>query len=115
MEGTSETKILIPLIVTICVACYVGGLFNEGIYEILIEMKGYLYLGATSIHLATWQADRIDEVQRLFLYYLDNNLAGLVIAASEWLAEDFLLRAAAPPLRAAAPPFRRLRRILYVL
>ena len=44
MEGTSETKILIPLIVTICVACYVGGLFNEGIYEILIEMKGYLYL-----------------------------------------------------------------------
>jgi H+/Cl- antiporter ClcA len=44
MEGTSETKILIPLIVTICVACDVGGLFNEGIYEILIEMKGYLYL-----------------------------------------------------------------------
>jgi CBS domain-containing protein len=44
MEGTGETKVLIPLIVTICVANYVGSLFNEGLYEILIEMKGYLYL-----------------------------------------------------------------------
>lgn len=44
MEGTGETKVLIPLIVTICVANYVGSLFNEGIYETLIGMKGYLYL-----------------------------------------------------------------------
>ena len=44
MEGTGQTKVLIPLIVTICVACYVGSLFNEGIYEIMIELKNYLYL-----------------------------------------------------------------------
>jgi CBS domain-containing protein len=48
MEGTGETQVLIPLIVTICVANYIGGLFNEGIYETMIELKNYSYLGHTA-------------------------------------------------------------------
>ncbi len=45
MEGTGQTKVLIPLIVTICVAVYVGSIFNSGIYEIIIELRNYSYLG----------------------------------------------------------------------
>jgi len=45
MEGTGQTKVLIPLIVTICVAVYVGSFFNSGIYETVIELKHYAYLG----------------------------------------------------------------------
>jgi len=48
IEGTGQTQALIPLIITICAANYVGGIFNEGIYEIMIELKNYSYLHHTA-------------------------------------------------------------------
>jgi len=44
MEGTGQTKFLIPIIVTIIVARYVGDLFSHGVYEIGMELKGYPFL-----------------------------------------------------------------------
>jgi len=44
LEGTGQTKILIPVIITVVVARYVGDFFNHGIYEMAIEAKGYPYL-----------------------------------------------------------------------
>jgi len=44
MEGTGQTKVLIPVIITIVVACYIGNLFNHGIYEVLMELKEFAYL-----------------------------------------------------------------------
>jgi H+/Cl- antiporter ClcA len=53
IEGKGQTQALIPLIITICAANYVGGIFNEGIYEIMIELKNYSYL----YHTATRSMD----------------------------------------------------------
>jgi chloride channel 7 len=44
MEGTGQTNVLIPVIITIVVACYVGNLFNHGIYEVVMELKEFPYL-----------------------------------------------------------------------
>lgn len=43
MEATGKIEVLIPLIVTVIVARYVGDLFNEGIYHIGMHLKGYPY------------------------------------------------------------------------
>jgi H+/Cl- antiporter ClcA len=37
VEGTSQVKILIPVIVTVVVARYVGDLISNGLYEIAME------------------------------------------------------------------------------
>eukprot|EP00518_Triparma_eleuthera_P006908 CAMPEP_0182469172 /NCGR_PEP_ID=MMETSP1319-20130603/16646_1 /TAXON_ID=172717 /ORGANISM="Bolidomonas pacifica, Strain RCC208" /LENGTH=876 /DNA_ID=CAMNT_0024669451 /DNA_START=232 /DNA_END=2859 /DNA_ORIENTATION=+ len=44
MEGTGETKFLIPIVVTTVAAKWVGDHFNEGVYEIGMELNGYPYL-----------------------------------------------------------------------
>jgi CBS domain-containing protein len=44
MEGTGQTKVIIPIIITMICARAVGNLFSEGIYEIGVELKGYPYL-----------------------------------------------------------------------
>ena len=44
MEGTGETKFLIPIVVTTVVAKWVGDNFNEGVYEIGMEIQGLPYL-----------------------------------------------------------------------
>uniref|UniRef100_A0A7S2XPI2 Chloride channel protein n=1 Tax=Attheya septentrionalis TaxID=420275 RepID=A0A7S2XPI2_9STRA len=44
VEGTGQTKILMPVIVTVVVARYVGDRFNHGLYEMAMEMKGYPFL-----------------------------------------------------------------------
>ena len=44
MEGTGETKFLLPIVVTTVVSKWVGDLFNHGIYEIGMELKHYPYL-----------------------------------------------------------------------
>ena len=44
MEATGKIKVLIPLIVTVIVARYVGDLFNDGVYHIGMHLKGYPYL-----------------------------------------------------------------------
>lgn len=43
MEATGKIKVLIPLIVTVIVARYVGDVFNDGIYHIGMHLKGYPY------------------------------------------------------------------------
>ena len=42
MEGTGETKFLIPIVVTTVAAKWVGDNFNEGVYEIGMEVRGGL-------------------------------------------------------------------------
>ena len=44
VEGTGQTKTLIPVVITVVVARYVGDLFGHGIYHVAMEMKGYPYL-----------------------------------------------------------------------
>jgi chloride channel 7 len=44
MEGTGQTKVIIPIIMTMICARAVGNIFSEGIYEIGVEIKGYPYL-----------------------------------------------------------------------
>ncbi|GMH88946.1 hypothetical protein TL16_g11308 [Triparma laevis f. inornata] len=44
MEGTGETKFLLPIVVTTVCAKWVGDNFNHGIYEIGMELKNYPYL-----------------------------------------------------------------------
>ena len=44
MEGTGQTKIVIPMIITVISARAVGDLLSEGIYEIGMELKKYPYL-----------------------------------------------------------------------
>jgi len=44
VEGTGETKILIPVIITVVVARYVGDRFCRSINHIAMEIKGYPYL-----------------------------------------------------------------------
>jgi H+/Cl- antiporter ClcA len=44
MEGTGQTKAIIPIIITVVCARSVGDFFSEGIYEIGIELKEYPYL-----------------------------------------------------------------------
>mmetsp|Transcript_20903 Transcript_20903/g.30736 ORF Transcript_20903/g.30736 Transcript_20903/m.30736 type:complete len:320 (+) Transcript_20903:1239-2198(+) len=44
MEGTGQTKVLIPVIITVVCARTVGDFFSEGVYEIGMELKGYPYL-----------------------------------------------------------------------
>ena len=56
MEGTGETKFLIPIVVTTVVSKWVGDHFTEGIYEIGIELKGYPYLDH-HVHKAWDQAE----------------------------------------------------------
>jgi len=44
VEGTGQTQILIPVILTVVVARHVGDRFGPGIYHIAMEIKGYPYL-----------------------------------------------------------------------
>jgi H+/Cl- antiporter ClcA len=45
VEGTGQTKVLIPVIVTVVVARYVGDMVaKHGLYEVGIEIKSYPYL-----------------------------------------------------------------------
>lgn len=44
MEGTGNTKALIPVIMTVICARTVGDLLSEGIYEELMELRGYPFL-----------------------------------------------------------------------
>jgi len=44
MEGTGQTKALIPVIMTVICARTVGDLFSEGVYEIGMKLKDYPYL-----------------------------------------------------------------------
>ena len=44
MEGTGETKFLIPIVVTTVVSKWVGDHFTSGLYEIGIEIRKYPYL-----------------------------------------------------------------------
>ena len=46
VEGTGQVKVLIPVIVTVVVARYVGDrITHHGLYEVAIELKSYPYLG----------------------------------------------------------------------
>ncbi|GMI20493.1 hypothetical protein TrRE_jg7992 [Triparma retinervis] len=60
MEGTGETKFLIPIVITTVVSKWVGDHFTEGIYEIGMELKGYPYLDH-HIHKA-WDQGEVGEV-----------------------------------------------------
>lgn len=44
MEGTGNTKSIIPVIITVICARTVGDLLSEGIYEELMELRDYPYL-----------------------------------------------------------------------
>ena len=46
VEGTGQVKVLIPVIITVVIARYVGDLIiKEGLYEAAIELNHYPYLG----------------------------------------------------------------------
>jgi chloride channel 7 len=44
MEGTGQTELLLPIIVTSVCARTVGNYFNIGLYELAMEMKGVPFL-----------------------------------------------------------------------
>ena len=45
LESTDEIEYGLPLLVTLMVAKWVGDLFNEGLYDIHIELKEVPFLG----------------------------------------------------------------------
>ena len=45
IESTDEIEYGLPLLVTLMIAKWVGDLFNEGVYDIHIELKEIPFLG----------------------------------------------------------------------
>jgi predicted transcriptional regulator len=68
MEGTSQTKVIIPIIITVICARSVGDLFSDGIYEIGIELKEYPYLRHGE--KTTYDSFRAADVMRKDFHYV---------------------------------------------
>jgi len=60
MEGTGKIELLLPMILTVFVARYVGNLFNFGVYETGIEVKDFPFL--ERLKLKEMELDSASEV-----------------------------------------------------
>lgn len=72
LEATGDMQYVLPLMLTVLTACWVGNLFTEGIYDLTIHLKrlGYLDEEASVTRLVRLHDVTVADIMAARPYYL---------------------------------------------